>query len=198
MFKFHAANTLPSPRTSNLTHVTPNGAHRGTGRKFVSACKPQWTVLSVLRRMTSANGFSLLETMLAILLSSVFIAATVPSFLHLTQFFRVIGTRQSLLWDLRYAQSIGESLGHYGEVRMAPYSPYYSVYSGAEFLQTIRFMPGVNYTEGALHLPNAYVHYDDEGNSVTGGTIRLQSGERELDINLYQDAGLQTALDLLP
>ncbi|MBX5437610.1 MAG: prepilin-type cleavage/methylation domain-containing protein [Alicyclobacillaceae bacterium] len=144
------------------------------------------------------GGFSLLDVVAAVAVSSLLGACILPGWVRIWTHLELTETTLCLLGHLRWAQAVAQCQDTYASVRLAMYDPQYQTYVATYRVDQVQFAPGVNYKDGYLQLGTGTILYDVFGNAQVGGTIRLCSGAEEQDIHLYIGAGLQSIGGALP
>jgi len=141
---------------------------------------------------TTEAGLTLIDTVVVLFLTGLFMALSIPYGIHLVSHQYLIHTQEVLAYDLRLSQQSAQTLGSYARVRLSMYSPEYKVYNGSVMIMSRHFDPGVNYRDGYLQLTTGQIIFDQVGNAQVGGVIRLVNDHEESHINLYLGSGLVT------
>ncbi|MCY0876329.1 MAG: prepilin-type N-terminal cleavage/methylation domain-containing protein [Firmicutes bacterium] len=131
-----------------------------------------------MREQTAEQGFSLIEVMVALAVSTLLMAIALPDFSALVDRAFLFNTTCEIVGDLRDQQALARAQQAYQEVRFAPFAPYYQLYSdGIGYTRYTGFDPGVMYEDGYLHLPQPTVRYNLAGNVNESGKIGLADRE---------------------
>ncbi|WP_236011305.1 Tfp pilus assembly protein FimT/FimU [Alicyclobacillus fructus] len=138
------------------------------------------------------EGFSLLETMMVVAITSVSMALLIVPLVALERGMALRATALNLLAQMREMQNLAATSDTYAEVWLDPYDTGYRLIQGTQTLESDAFAIGVNYVDGYLSLPVHVISYDNLGNAQVAGVIRLTDGVHEDDLRLYMGAGWQT------
>lgn len=107
-------------------------------------------------------------------------------------------TRDTLLWNLRWAQARAYEQDGFTWLGLQKYSTSYGVYDHWREVGEYSFQPGIQYRDGYLQMPSSRVFYGVMGDSHSAGTIRLvnDAGD-ERTIVLYMTSGLAVKGELI-
>jgi len=144
------------------------------------------------RRLGDHAGFSLLEVMVILALSTISIAMLTGALVSLERGMALRATASQLLAQMRAMQNLASTSDTFAEVWLDPYDTGYRLVQGTQTLESDSFALGVNYVDGYLQLPVHVISYDNLGNAQAAGVIRLTDGQHEDDVHLYMGTGWQT------
>ncbi|WP_062308751.1 pilus assembly FimT family protein [Alicyclobacillus sendaiensis] len=149
-------------------------------------------VLALRFSRDNRGGFSLLEVMMVVSISTISIAMLTGCLVSLERGMALRATAFTLLAQMRAMQNLASTSDTFTMVWLDPYDTGYRLLQGTQTLESDAFAVGVNYVDGYLQLPVHVISYDNLGNAQVAGVIRLTDGQREDDVRLYMGTGWQT------
>ena len=137
------------------------------------------------------QGFTLVETVVVLLIWSIAAAVALPDIMALYDWAALQDTAAQTVSDLRTQQLRAEDFGRYQEVRFAPEQGWYVLYGDVVGVERFRlFVWPTAYFEGYVHLPEPTVRFDIYGTVSESGQIGFVSPTgRVADIILYMQYG---------
>lgn len=145
-----------------------------------------------IRHTQCADGVTLIDSVISILVYSVSAFVVTLVFVHITNVLNLQSTATTLTYRLRALQQMATAEGTYTQIRMSIYSPTYRVFQGTYLLGSYSFAPGVDYYDGYLHMSSGNFLYDILGNGQMAGKVQLVSAGLEEDLQLYMGSGYVT------
>ncbi len=148
-------------------------------------------VLSGAYEVRSDQGFTLVETIVVLLIWGIAAAVALPNIMALYDWSALQDTAAQTMSDLRSQQLRAQDLGQYQEVRFAPAQGWYFLYGDLVGIEQFRlFAWPTTYFDGYVHLPEPTVRFDDYGTVSESGQIGFVSPTgRVADIVLYMQYG---------
>ncbi|MCY0888932.1 MAG: GspH/FimT family protein [Alicyclobacillaceae bacterium] len=144
------------------------------------------------------SGFTLLETMVGVLLMSILSVGMVPLFVPVMNFVNVQGAAEQLTSALQNMQSVARLTDEPTTLFLAPYNPEYFLYTDRGYVDMRKFPVGVRYQDGYLEMMTGKISYAPSGISSTAGTVVLESGSSSASVHLYMGSGLAVNARWLP
>jgi type II secretory pathway pseudopilin PulG len=147
---------------------------------------------------TGKFGFTLLETIVGVLLMSVLSAGMVPLFVPVMNFVNAEGAAEQLTSTLQNMRSVARATDEPTTLFLAPYDPEYFLYTDRGYVGMRKFPVGVQYQDGYLEMMTGKISYAPSGISSTAGTVVLESGSVYGSVHVYMGSGLAVNARWLP
>jgi type II secretory pathway pseudopilin PulG len=147
-------------------------------------------------RLKQADGFTLLELLIIILILSVMMGMAMIGVRRALSFSRLQSYAWQMVQDIRSCQQDAVATGVYHEVRFDVYRPNYWIWDGRKVVRTVNAAPDIVYFYGVLGLPNRHLRFEPTGNVSESGTIVLGDAFTDrLRLTIYLQTGVVVVED---